>query len=303
MRKYAVLGLLVAFATVSVFAQENQAGIVEISSNLVKLKEKLKNAGQGVPNSQALSYDLYLEAMSRIDYFHQYLEKNPKDKNAPGIFLTCSLLVEAAVLQIEEKAIQNRISEGKDERDSILYELNNLHLKITDIERSYGTKLQADLLDEQKKRDKMLEEAKKIRKEAESRVDDLKSALIQVKKDARGLIISMSDILFAFDKADLTPELKTSLAKIAGILLVYKRSSVIVEGHTDNKGAKVYNQKLSEKRAENVMNFLVEQGIAAGRQKAVGYGQTKPIAPNTTKEGRQQNRRVDLVIKDEEAAK
>jgi outer membrane protein OmpA-like peptidoglycan-associated protein len=281
-------------------AQQAPAGIVEIGSNIVKLKGKLTEAGKAVQGNEALSCDLYLEALARIDYFHQHLEKNPNDPMAADLYSICSLSVEAALLQLEEKTRTSQILRARDERDSILTELNNLHIKITDIERSYGTKLQADLLEEKKKKDSALEETRKLKADAEARFDELKSALIQVKRDARGLIISMSDILFAFDKADLTPELKTSLAKMAGILLVYKKSRIQVEGHTDNKGTKDYNQKLSEKRAQNVMDYLVEQGIKPLRLKSVGYGQTKPIATNTTKEGRQQNRRVDLIIKDDE---
>jgi outer membrane protein OmpA-like peptidoglycan-associated protein len=113
----------------------------------------------------------------------------------------------------------------------------------------------------------------------------------------------MSDILFKVNKADLTPDLKTSLAKIAGILLVFKTSNVIVEGHTDNQGAAEYNQKLSERRAENVMNFLIEQGVGQDRLTAVGYGLTKPIADNSTKEGRQKNRRVDLIVQEKKDKK
>ncbi len=108
----------------------------------------------------------------------------------------------------------------------------------------------------------------------------------------------MSDILFEVNKANLTADLRTSLAKIAGILLVFKASNIIIEGHTDNQGSADYNQKLSEKRAENVMNFLVEQGVEQTRLSSVGYGLTKPIADNTTKEGRQKNRRVDLIIQE-----
>jgi len=100
-------------------------------------------------------------------------------------------------------------------------------------------------------------------------------------------------------KATLTQDLKTNLAKIAGILTIYKDANVQVEGHTDNVGGEEYNQKLSEKRAENVMQFLINPGgIAATRLTSMGYGFTKPIADNATKEGRQKNRRVDLVIMD-----
>jgi outer membrane protein OmpA-like peptidoglycan-associated protein len=110
----------------------------------------------------------------------------------------------------------------------------------------------------------------------------------------------MSDILFDIGKATLTQNLKTNLAKIAGILFVYKEANVIVEGHTDNTGSEAFNQKLSEKRAENVMHYLVKQGIPLERLKAVGYGLTRPVADNATREGRQKNRRVDLVISEPE---
>ena len=122
--------------------------------------------------------------------------------------------------------------------------------------------------------------------------------MIQVRNDARGTIISMSDILFEVNKANLTGDLKTSLAKIAGILLVFKESNITVEGHTDNQGSEEYNQTLSEKRAENVKNFLIDQGVDSSRLSSVGYAFSRPIADNTTKEGRQKNRRVDLIIQE-----
>lgn len=134
--------------------------------------------------------------------------------------------------------------------------------------------------------------------EAMNKLNELQSKLIQVSKDARGIILSMSDILFDVNKATLKQDLKTSLAKVAGILSVYQQFNVSIEGNTDNTGSEEHNMKLSQQRADNVMNFLVEQGIDAGRLTAKGLGMTMPIADNSTKEGRQKNRRVDLVIQD-----
>jgi outer membrane protein OmpA-like peptidoglycan-associated protein len=134
--------------------------------------------------------------------------------------------------------------------------------------------------------------------EAKNKLNDLQSKLIQVTQDARGIILSMSDILFDVNKASLKGDLKTSLAKVAGILSVYQELNVSVEGHTDNTGSEEHNLKLSEQRAQNVLDFLVAQGIEASRLTSKGYGMTLPIADNKTKEGRQKNRRVDLVIKD-----
>ncbi len=134
--------------------------------------------------------------------------------------------------------------------------------------------------------------------EARNKLNELQSKLIQVTQDARGIILSMSDILFDVDKATLKSDLQTSLAKIAGILSVYQELDVSVEGHTDNTGTAEHNMKLSEQRAQNVLDFLVKQGIEGKRLSAKGYGMTMPVADNATKEGRQKNRRVDLVIKD-----
>jgi len=134
--------------------------------------------------------------------------------------------------------------------------------------------------------------------EAMNKLNELQSKLIQVTKDARGIILSMSDILFDVNKASLKADLKTSLAKVAGILSVYQQFNVSIEGNTDNTGSAEHNMKLSQQRADNVKNFLVEQGIDAGRLTAKGLGMTMPIADNKTKEGRQKNRRVDLVIQD-----
>lgn len=135
-------------------------------------------------------------------------------------------------------------------------------------------------------------------KEAKSKLNELQSKLIQVTQDARGIILSMSDILFDVNKASLKQDLKTSLAKVAGILSVYQELNVLVEGHTDNTGSEKHNMKLSEQRAKNVMDFLVSQGIDVSRLTSKGYGMTRPVGDNKTKDGRQKNRRVDLVIQD-----
>ena len=119
-----------------------------------------------------------------------------------------------------------------------------------------------------------------------------------MKKDARGTVISMSYVLFDIGKSTLPCELKTNLAKVAGILLVYRDSQIIVEGHTDNTGSAEFNQTLSEERAYNVKEFLIEIGVDENRLSSVGYGLTRPDASNLTKEGRKLNRRVDIIVSD-----
>jgi outer membrane protein OmpA-like peptidoglycan-associated protein len=254
--------------------------------------------------------DLYPRALGRISASEQVVSKKPESEEARSAFSSCSLLTEAAVLQLYAENNKAQITSLQKQINSVLNQIKSANESINKLERGKASQLKADLdaekLNAQKAREEAEAErlkAQKLREEAEKKFSELQSSLIQVTNDARGTIISMSDILFEINKANLTADLKTSLAKIAGILLVFKTSNIIVEGHTDNQGSKEYNQTLSEKRAENVMNFLVEQGVASSRLKSIGYGLTKPIADNDTKEGRQKNRRVDLIVQEKKKDK
>jgi outer membrane protein OmpA-like peptidoglycan-associated protein len=122
------------------------------------------------------------------------------------------------------------------------------------------------------------------------------NSVLQTQESARGLIVNMSDVLFAFNKYELKPDAQIKLAKIAGILLTYPNLKVQVEGYTDNIGSDAYNLTLSQERATAVQAFLVEQGVAPGNVSAQGYGKADPVADNSTSAGRAANRRVSLVV-------
>jgi outer membrane protein OmpA-like peptidoglycan-associated protein len=122
------------------------------------------------------------------------------------------------------------------------------------------------------------------------------SQVLQTRETARGLIVNMPNVLFAFNKYDLKPEAKVKLAKVSGILQAYPDLKIQVEGYTDSIGSDEYNQKLSEERADQVRDFLVAQDVQPNNVTAEGYGKLDPIADNSTAEGRQQNRRVQLVV-------
>jgi outer membrane protein OmpA-like peptidoglycan-associated protein len=120
-----------------------------------------------------------------------------------------------------------------------------------------------------------------------------------IHREARGTIMSLSDILFDFGKADLRRDAELNLAKVAVILSQFPEMKIVVEGHTDNVGSEEYNLKLSERRATAVSDFLISQGVDEARMDTKGYGMSQPIESNATPEGRQKNRRVDLVIREE----
>lgn len=123
--------------------------------------------------------------------------------------------------------------------------------------------------------------------------------ILETRETARGLIVNLSDVLFDFNKADLKPGAREKLAKISGVLLTYPGLEISLEGHTDSVGSDEYNQRLSEQRAQSVRAYLLQNGIKPELVKAMGFGEGKPVVSNDSASGRQQNRRVELVVSGE----
>jgi outer membrane protein OmpA-like peptidoglycan-associated protein len=132
-----------------------------------------------------------------------------------------------------------------------------------------------------------------------TRLSEQLNAILQTRDSARGLIVSMSDVLFDTGKYSLKPGTREKLAKVAGILLAYPGLSIEVGGYTDNVGGDEMNQKLSENRAGSVRDYLVQQGVATNSVSAKGFGNTLPVSSNDNSAGRQQNRRVELLVSGE----
>jgi outer membrane protein OmpA-like peptidoglycan-associated protein len=125
------------------------------------------------------------------------------------------------------------------------------------------------------------------------------NSILQTRDSARGLIVNMSDVLFDTGSYTLKPGAREKLAKISGIVLAHPGLNLQIEGHTDSVGTDEFNQTLSERRADSVRDFLAEQGVPASSITARGFGKTQPVASNDTPEGRQRNRRVELVVNGE----
>ena len=120
--------------------------------------------------------------------------------------------------------------------------------------------------------------------------------VLQTRDSARGLIVSMSDVLFDTGRYSLKPGAREKLAKVAGILLAYPTLNIEVGGYTDNVGGDSMNQTLSENRAGSVRDYLVQAGVATNSVSARGFGNTLPVASNENASGRQENRRVELLV-------
>jgi outer membrane protein OmpA-like peptidoglycan-associated protein len=151
-----------------------------------------------------------------------------------------------------------------------------------------------------------LDRAAKEKAQAEAEKAELRAQLLkqfndvlQTRDTARGLIVNMSDVLFDTAKYSLRPLAREKLAKVAGIVSGHPGLRLDVEGHTDSVGGDEYNQRLSEQRGAAVRDYLMQEGMAAISVTTKGFGKTKPVTSNDTAEGRQQNRRVELVISGE----
>ena len=147
------------------------------------------------------------------------------------------------------------------------------------------------------------EAAERERAELRDRLRNQLNLVLETRETARGLIVNISDVLFDTAKTTLKPGAREKLARVAGILLAQPGINISVEGHADARGSEQYNQRLSEGRANAVRDYLVAQGINQGTVGTVGYGETRPVATNGTAEGRQQNRRVELVVSGEAIGK
>ncbi len=178
--------------------------------------------------------------------------------------------------------------------------------QLADAARAAALEQQKAAQAEAEKARAVAEEADRQRRAAEADKAALRAKLLQqfnavlaTRDTPRGLVINMSDVLFEFGKYNLRPEARERLAKISGIVLNYPDLHFVAEGHTDDVGSDTFNQQLSEKRAAAVRDYLVQQGITDTSVTAVGLGKTQPVAPNSTAQGRQQNRRVELIVSGE----
>ena len=197
-------------------------------------------------------------------------------------------LQEAQRLKAEAEAAAREAAQAKAEADAA---------------RAAALQQQQALAAEAEKARQAASEAERLRLEAEREKSELRARLLQqlnnileTKDTARGLISNMGDVLFETGKYELKPTARETLARISGILMAYPSLNVAVEGHTDSVGSDEFNQKLSEQRAEAVRQYFLQAGVAEAAVSAHGFGKAQPVASNDTPEGRQKNRRVELVV-------
>lgn len=146
--------------------------------------------------------------------------------------------------------------------------------------------------------DRIASEGEAARAVSEAEAAKLQRQIADLKAEAtdRGLVLTLGDLLFEFDSSDLKTGVTSNLRRLVAFLKEYPTRNVAIEGHTDNVGSEDYNRALSQRRADSVRSYLVQEGIGAQRLSATGLGQSQPLVSNDSDSGRQRNRRVEIII-------
>ncbi len=220
---------------------------------------------------------------------------------------------EAAKQRAEEEALRAKESDARRREAEANRKASELAAAqaAADAEKAQALRAQAEVaraeaLQAQQQAEAARKEAEAARLKAEAdrtairnQLRDQLNRVLATRESARGLIVDVGDVNFDFGKFTLRPEARERLARVTGILIATPGLKVAVEGHTDSIGSDEFNQKLSEQRAETVRSYLTDSGFPRELTTSVGFGKTKPIADNSTNDGRQSNRRVELVVSGE----
>jgi outer membrane protein OmpA-like peptidoglycan-associated protein len=246
-------------------------------------QERLDNERQAAANAQAQTQAQADDATRRA--------KQAQSDQARAELATVQAESDAARARTDTADAQSAAAKAKaDMADSQAASANALSAAQADADQSRLTAQQAQQAAQQSETDKAA---------MRTRLSEQLNSILQTRDSARGLIVSMSDVLFDTGKYSLKPGAREKLAKVAGILLAYPGLNVEVGGYTDNVGGDEMNQKLSENRAGSVRDYLVQQGVATNSLSSKGFGNTLPVASNDNSAGRQQNRRVELLVSGE----
>jgi outer membrane protein OmpA-like peptidoglycan-associated protein len=214
--------------------------------------------------------------------------------------------MEAEQLRLEAEREQLRARQAREEAEALAEAQRRAQAAATEAQarvQAAQAEAQAQVRQAQAEAERSREQAQQAlhdKAEMQERLFRSLSSILETRREARGLIVNLSDVLFDSGQASLKPGAREKLSRLAGIMLAYPGAFHIeVEGHTDSVGSEEYNQRLSHSRADSVRTYLSQAGIATDRfTKVTGFGESKPVATNINAAGRQQNRRVEIVITD-----
>jgi len=285
-------------------------------------EERLDNERQAAANAQAQTQAQADDAtrqkeqaqseQARAEFARDRAESDTANAQATTLAAqTATANAEAAKTQAESDAVNAQTAKAQAESETARAQADATNAKadsdkaLADSQASSANALSAAQADAEQSRlaaqqaQLSAQQAENDKAAMRTRLSEQLNTILETRDSAQGLIVSMSDVLFDTGRYSLKPGAREKLAKVAGILLAYPGLNIAVVGYTDNVGGDAMNQKLSENRAGSVRDYLVQQGVATNSVSAEGFGNSLAVASNDNAAGRQQNRRVELVVSGE----
>ena len=257
-------------------------------TNLVLLQAKKAYEMAGRYEAETYAPEQYKMAGSELQAAQNVATDKPKSKKVENPAVNA--------LQLSNMAINVSIRKMAAIEIMEVIEARNAQLRDAEERSETSEMIVAVLSNQQAQLRTTLDEVESENIELLSLLSGALSEVASTRIEAAKIVLTFPGVLFDSDQATLKPEAQMALAKLSGILLVFHRATMMIEGHTDSTGNESHNLELSASRANSVMKLLVDQGVADGRLAALGFGSEIPIADNQTADGRAANRRVDLVI-------
>jgi outer membrane protein OmpA-like peptidoglycan-associated protein len=243
--------------------------------------------------AQAASRELTAarESLQRAD---NALEKREPQQNVEHYAYLASREAQAGEARVAEAKAKDQVARGESDRNRVLLEARTREAQAAAQEaRTAQATAQAQTRNAEVAR----QEADASRAAAEGMQQQL--AELQAKQTERGMVLTLSDVLFDTNAATLKPGATAALERVAQFMEKNPQTRLVVEGHTDSRGSEAYNEELSRRRALAVADELATRGVTRDRIEVIGRGKVYPVASNDTAAGRQQNRRVEIVFSDE----
>jgi len=219
------------------------------------------------------------EAEEAVHRAEQTWEKDKDVREVQNLAAVAERRVEIARAAAEKKTAENELAQLGGERERVL-----LEARTREAERA------------QREADQAYQQVRVVTTRDTQLEQELAAFQANARQTERGLVLTLSDVLFGSGQAALAPGAMHRLQMLATVLKAHPERHVTIEGYTDSMGSESHNLGLSQRRAEAVQDFLIQNGVDAARISAHGYGEAAPVAPNGTEAGRQQNRRVEVVI-------
>jgi outer membrane protein OmpA-like peptidoglycan-associated protein len=249
-----------------------------VEAEMIRTRQAIEDARMAVTNSRPQPY---AEGLARIALRHA--------QSAEAI--EAAVLAQRATDSLQKARLNRLLSMSESQRSQLAEQQKLSQEEISTLRvRTLTAEQRADSLR------RAVEEANARLSEALTQLRSLVAEITNIRETSRGLVISLSDVLFDVNSSTLRGGAASNVQKISQILNQYPDYKISVEGHTDSQGSDAYNQQLSQRRAASVLEALVAGGVPADRITSQGFGESQPVASNDAAAGRQQNRRVEVIV-------